>query len=203
MGADEDPYHEEIPENELHFYQKKGAKRKKRLPNFIEGNDLKVLESVKKQAYRLDLQLSICGLRLGWSGIIGLIPWVGDLIACALALQLIKKAEKIDGGLPSHLRLKMMANVTMDFGIGLIPFVGDFINILYKCNSRNFIILEKHLVKKYSQKHGLSYKEHEVDQLANQEMEATYNKDKRNVNTNQTNDGNKNSAIDNRNLNLV
>ena len=45
-----------------------------------------------------------------------------------------------------------MANVMFDFGIGLIPIVGDFINVLYKCNSRNFVLLEKHLVKKYGNK---------------------------------------------------
>lgn len=111
---------------------------------------MKILNSVKRKAYRLDLQLSICGIRLGWAGIIGLIPWLGDIIACFLALQIVRKAEKIDGGLPMAIRLKMMSNVIFDFVIGLIPIVGDFMNIAYKCNSRNFILLEKYLVEKYS-----------------------------------------------------
>lgn len=108
------------------------------------------MNSFKKSAYRLDLQLSFCGLRLGWAGIIGLIPWIGDIIAAWFAYRLVAKASKIEGGLPTSLHLKMMANVAFDFGIGLIPIVGDFINIMYKCNSRNFINLEKYLVKKYS-----------------------------------------------------
>ncbi|RLV94372.1 putative membrane protein [Spathaspora sp. JA1] len=145
-----DPYFETIPDNELHFYQRKGTKRKRKMPQYIPKHDLKILDSVKNRAYRLDLQLSMCGLRLGWAGIIGLIPWVGDCIALLFALQLVKKAQEVEGGLPKHIQAEMMANVTLDFGIGLIPFVGDFINILYKCNSRNFIILEKHLIKKYS-----------------------------------------------------
>lgn len=150
MGPDTDPYFEDIPENELHFYQRKGARRKRAMPSIIPPNDAKVLESVKRKAYRLDLQLSLCGLRLGWAGIIGLLPWIGDIIACSLALQLLKKAGQIEGGLPASLRLRMMANIMFDFGVGLIPLVGDFINVLYKCNSRNFILLEKHLVQKYS-----------------------------------------------------
>lgn len=149
MGPDMDPYHETIPEEDLHFYQRKGAKRKRKLPEFIPAEDLKILNSVKRKAYRLDLQLSICGFRLGWAGIIGLIPWIGDMIAGLLALQLVRKAEKILGGLPQDLRARMMANVAFDFGIGLIPLVGDFINVLYKCNSRNFVLLEKHLVEKH------------------------------------------------------
>lgn len=150
--AQQDPYFEEIPENELHFYQKKGSKRRRKLPNFIPDHDLKVLTSVKNRAYRLDLQLSLCGIRLGWAGLIGLIPWIGDIIALYFALQLVKKAKTVQGGLPKTLETEMMANVMFDFGIGLIPIVGDLINVLYKCNSRNFVLLEKHLVKKYGNK---------------------------------------------------
>ncbi|KAI5961192.1 uncharacterized protein KGF55_004117 [Candida pseudojiufengensis] len=150
FGApEEDPYYEEIPDKDLHFYQRKGAKRKRKLPSYIPKHDLKILNKVKSRAYTLDLQLSLCGLRIGWSAVIGLIPWIGDLIAFYFALQLVKTAKKIEGGLPKSLETEMMANVTFDFGIGLIPIVGDFINVLYKCNSRNFILLEKHLVKKY------------------------------------------------------
>lgn len=149
MGPTTDPYFEEIPEADLHFYQRKGAKRRRKLPGFIPKNDLKVLQSVKRKAYRLDLQLSLCGLRLGWAGIIGLIPWIGDVIAMLLAMQLLNKADQIEGGLPPSLRRRMKTNIAMDFGIGLIPIVGDFINVLYKCNLRNFVMLEQHLVQKY------------------------------------------------------
>ncbi|KAI5961724.1 hypothetical protein CANMA_003701 [Candida margitis] len=149
FGENEDPYFEEIPEQELHFYQRKGAKRRRKLPSFIPEHDLKILNKFKKRAYRLDLQLSLCGLRLGWAGIIGLIPGIGDVLALFFALQLVKLAREIDGGLPKSLEAQMMANVSFDFGIGLIPLVGDFINVLYKCNSRNFVLLEKHLIKKY------------------------------------------------------
>lgn len=149
MGPTTDPYFEDIPEADLHFYQRKGAKRRRKLPGFIPKNDLKVLQSVKRKAYRLDLQLSLCGLRLGWAAIIGLLPWIGDIIAMLLATQLLNKAEQIEGGLPASLRLRMKTNIAIDFGIGLIPLVGDFINVLYKCNLRNFVLLEQHLVNKY------------------------------------------------------
>ncbi|EGV66697.1 hypothetical protein PSN45_002683 [Yamadazyma tenuis] len=148
-----DPYFEEIPPNELHFYQKKGARRKRKLPDFIPKHDLNVLDSVKRKAYRLDLQLSMCGLRLGWAGVIGLIPWIGDCISLFFALQLIKKADEIEGGVPIAVKSKMMSNLIFDFIMGLIPLLGDFMNILYKCNSRNFILLEKYLVEKHSPNH--------------------------------------------------
>jgi hypothetical protein len=119
------------------------------LPQFIPKHDLKILDSIKRKAYRLDLQLSMCGFRLGWAGIIGIIPWIGDVICLLFSLQLLHKADKIEGGLPTLLRSKMMLNIMFDFGIGLIPIVGDLVAIAYKCNSRNFILLEQHLVRKY------------------------------------------------------
>ncbi|KAK6463157.1 hypothetical protein DFJ63DRAFT_312480 [Scheffersomyces coipomensis] len=152
-GPTDDPYFETIPDNELHFYQRHGAKRRRKLPSFIPEKDLKILESVKTQAYRLDLQLSIAGYRFGWAGIIGLFPWIGDLFALFLALNVLNTAREIEGGLPKILEGEMMFNIALDFGIGLIPFVGDLINIMYKCNSRNFVLLEKHLVHKYGQAH--------------------------------------------------
>lgn len=134
----------------MHFYQRKGARRDRKLPDFIPKHDLKILKSVKRKAYRLDLALSLCGLRIGWAAVIGLLPIIGDVFAMLLALQLVKKAQKVDGGLPATLQLKMMFNVACDFCLGLVPIVGDFINVLYKCNSRNFVLLEKHLVEKYN-----------------------------------------------------
>lgn len=133
----------------MHFYQKKGAKRKRRMPESLGKHDLKILHSVRRKAYRLDLQLSLCGARFGWAGILGLIPWIGDLLALAFAMQLLRKAEQIEGGLPAGLRQKMIANIAFDFLIGLIPIVGDFINILYKCNLRNFVLLEAYLAEKH------------------------------------------------------
>lgn len=91
----------------------------------------------------------MCGFRVGWAGIIGLIPWIGDVISLMLALQILHRAQTIEGGLPASVNLRMLSNIMFDFGIGLIPIVGDLINIMYKCNSRNFILLEQFLIKKY------------------------------------------------------
>ena len=93
------------------------------MPEFIPKHDLKILNSVKNRAYHLDLLLNLCGLRIGWAGVIGLIPWIGDIIAFYFALQLVRKARTIDGGLPKGLEAEMMANVMFDFGIGLIQLL--------------------------------------------------------------------------------
>jgi Domain of unknown function (DUF4112) len=66
----------------------------------------------------------------------------------ALALMVARNCEKIDGGLPRGLSMLMLLNVLLDFVIGFVPFVGDFADALYKCNTRNAVLLEKYLRQK-------------------------------------------------------
>lgn len=42
----------------------------------------------------------------------------------------------------------MWLNIILDFAVGLIPFVGDMADAVFKANTRNAIVLEKHLRKK-------------------------------------------------------
>lgn len=73
---------------------------------------------------------------------------IGDIVDTLFALMVVKSCGNIDGGLPSSLHAKMISNVIIDFVIGLVPFVGDLADAMYKCNSRNAVILEKHLRQK-------------------------------------------------------
>lgn len=73
---------------------------------------------------------------------------IGDAGDAALAMMVVKNCEEIDGGLPPRLRMTMMINVLVDFVIGLVPFIGDLADAVYKCNTRNAVILEKHLREK-------------------------------------------------------
>ena len=73
---------------------------------------------------------------------------LGDIIDCLLAYWIIRKADKIEGGLPSRLKNRMYLNVAADFAIGLVPLLGDIADALYKANSRNTWLLEDYLVKK-------------------------------------------------------
>ncbi|GME70779.1 unnamed protein product [[Candida] boidinii] len=164
-----DIYLETVPENELKFYQKRGTKRKKLIPQYYSLNDRRILKSVRDWSYWLDLSFSLCGVRLGWGGIIGLIPGIGDVICLALSLWLIRKATGIDGGLHNSIKVEMTTNTLIDFGIGLIPFVGDFINIAYKANTRNYQLLENALLNHYPN-HVFSETEVLVDSNHNTKM---------------------------------
>lgn len=62
--------------------------------------------------------------------------------------MVVKNCEEVEGGLPKRLHTMMMINVIIDFIIGLVPFIGDLADAVYKCNTRNAVILEKHLREK-------------------------------------------------------
>jgi len=146
----EDPYFEEVPASRLgRAFGKKKQKRRKAIPPGLSEHDANVLTKVKRRAYRLDYSLfNLCGIRFGWGSVIGLVPFIGDASDAALAMMVVRTCEGIEGGLPSRLRYTMLVNVIIDFVIGLVPFIGDIADAVYKCNTRNAVLLEKHLREK-------------------------------------------------------
>ncbi|KAK7207609.1 hypothetical protein BZA70DRAFT_286963 [Myxozyma melibiosi] len=155
----EDPYFEEVPMEDMAANKNRKQKKRRRPPPAgISDNDAKVLTRVKRRSYYLDMSLGMCccGLGIGWSAVIGFIPGIGDIIACYLSYQVVRLANQIDGGLPTALYSQMIGNVMLDFAFGLVPIVGDVVNVLYKANSRNSLLLEKHLRKvgQHNLKHG-------------------------------------------------
>lgn len=77
---------------------------------------------------------------------------IGDAGDAALAMMVVRNCQEIEGGLPSSLRMMMAINVIIDFVIGLVPFIGDLADAVFKCNTRNAILLEKHLREKGAKK---------------------------------------------------
>ncbi|CUS09760.1 unnamed protein product [Tuber aestivum] len=141
-GTD-DPYFETLPAGRLSVGGRK-KRRKKALPPGLSREDEKILTKVKRRAYRLDMALgSFCGMRVGWSSLIAIIPGIGDVLDVMLALMVIRTASQAN--LPSGVRAQMMFNVVIDFVIGLVPFLGDIVDIGFKANTRNAIILENFL----------------------------------------------------------
>ncbi|PUU80785.1 hypothetical protein B9Z19DRAFT_1100088 [Tuber borchii] len=141
-GTD-DPYFETVPAGRLSLGGKT-KRRKKALPPGLSGEDEKTLIKVKRRAYRLDMALgSFCGMRIGWSSLIAIIPGIGDVIDMMLALMVIRTASQAN--LPSNVTIRMMFNVIFDFVIGLVPFLGDILDIGFKANTRNAIVLESYL----------------------------------------------------------
>ncbi|MGJ4941869.1 DUF4112 domain-containing protein [Bradyrhizobium sp. HKCCYLS1011] len=100
------------------------------------------LEAVAKL---LDVAFMLPGtkIRYGIDGIIGLIPVVGDLIATALSLWLVREARAL--GAPWHIVTRMLANVAVEGVAGMVPVAGDAFDVLFRANMRNARILRRWL----------------------------------------------------------
>lgn len=78
-------------------------------------------------------------IRYGIDGIVRLIPVVGDLIASAFSLWLVREARAL--GAPWHVTARMLANVALEGTVGMVPIAGDAFDVMFRANIRNMRIL--------------------------------------------------------------
>jgi hypothetical protein len=78
-------------------------------------------------------------IRYGIDGIIRLVPVVGDLIASAFSLWLVREARAL--GAPWHVTARMLANVALEGVVGMVPIAGDAFDVMFRANIRNMRML--------------------------------------------------------------
>jgi hypothetical protein len=104
------------------------------------------LARARTLANLLDSQFSIMGVKFGLDAIVGLVPVVGDTLTAVAAMYPLWVAERHNLG--RALQARMAFNVLVDWGVGLVPAVGDVIDVMYKANLKNLKLLEKAAEKK-------------------------------------------------------
>ena len=102
-------------------------------------------ENLDLLAHVLDDCFRIPGtsIRFGLDGLIGLVPFVGDVLA-GLASCIIVIAAWFRG-VPYVTLTRMVVNLALDVLIGTIPVFGDIFDIAWKANRRNYKLLTRHL----------------------------------------------------------
>ena len=100
---------------------------------------------VRVLAKLLDNSISIpgTGWKLGFDPIVGLIPGIGDLIGAVLSGYIILEAARAE--VPAYTLVRMLVNVGIDTMVGAIPAVGDVFDAVWKSNTKNVALLERHL----------------------------------------------------------
>ena len=95
----------------------------------------------------LDIAFILPGtnIRYGIDGIIGLIPVIGDIIATALSLWLVREARAL--GAPWHVTARMLGNVAVQGVVGTVPVAGDAFDVLFRANMRNVRLLRRWMDK--------------------------------------------------------
>jgi hypothetical protein len=114
-------------------------------PRSRVGNNLFADENLDMLAHLLDDWFRIPGtsVRFGLDGIIGLVPWLGDVLAGLASCILIIAAWF--RGVPYVTLARMVVNLGIDVVIGSIPLLGDMFDIAWKANRRNYALMSRHL----------------------------------------------------------
>ena len=80
------------------------------------------------------------GIRYGLAGLIGLIPGIGDLIDALISLYIVFRAVQLR--LPRVAIARMLLNIGLEAGVGVVPLLGDAFVIGFKANRRNYRLLK-------------------------------------------------------------
>ena len=111
----------------------------------LQTRDPKEIERLRSLTRLLDSAIQIPGTRyrFGLDAIVGLVPWVGDVIGAIFSSYIVLQATRMGVSKPTLIR--MMGNVALDTVVGEIPFLGDLFDVGWKSNTKNLRLLEGHL----------------------------------------------------------
>ncbi len=109
------------------------------------GSNLFANENLDLLAHILDDWFRVPGtsIRFGLDGILGLVPWLGDVLAGLASCILILAAWF--RGVPYVTLARMVVNLGIDVLVGAIPLFGDMFDIAWKANRRNYALMTRHL----------------------------------------------------------
>ncbi|HJR34694.1 MAG TPA: DUF4112 domain-containing protein [Gemmatimonadales bacterium] len=102
------------------------------------------LERLRRYADWLDsgIRIPVLGWRIGLESILGLVPGVGDATGAILGGWVV--VEAVRGGARPATLIRMLMNLALDAIAGAVPLVGDLFDFVWKANSRNIALLERH-----------------------------------------------------------
>ena len=92
-------------------------------------------------AWLLDSSIPIPGTRLtiGLDALIGLFPFIGDLIGVLASSYILAEANRM--GVSRAILTRMTFNVAIDGVVGIVPFFGDVFDAAWKANQKNVRLL--------------------------------------------------------------
>ena len=105
------------------------------------------LDALRRWAVLLDSQFRIPGtnIRFGLESIVGLVPGLGDVASPIYTGALL--VEGMRRRLPPVVQARMVLNAAIDMLLGLVPLLGDLVDIAWKANLRNLALLERHAAR--------------------------------------------------------
>jgi hypothetical protein len=86
--------------------------------------------------------------RVGLDPVIGLIPWIGDLVSAGVGFWLIAEAARFR--IPAVVLARMVFNTLVDLVVGAIPVLGDLFDVVSRSNRRNLELFRRHATDAYA-----------------------------------------------------
>lgn len=80
--------------------------------------------------------------RFGIDAVVGLFPYVGDIVGLLVSLYLLGVMLRFGAG--PLVMLRLVGNMGIDALVGIVPFVGDLFDFGYKANRRNVDLLHQY-----------------------------------------------------------
>ena len=119
-----------------------------RLRPLSQGQQARLV-ALRRVAELLDSAFVLPGTayRIGLDPIIGLVPWVGDLVSPLFTIALLWQAR--DVRVPQIVLGRMIFNAAVDAIIGAVPFAGDIFDFGWKANQWNMALLERHAYEEH------------------------------------------------------
>jgi hypothetical protein len=105
------------------------------------------LAEMEVLAWLLDnsIPIPIIGRRIGLDAIVGFVPGLGDVLSGGLGVFVVIRGAML--GLPNIVLARMMANVAIDFVVGVVPVLGDAFDLWFKSNQRNVNLARRYLAE--------------------------------------------------------
>lgn len=105
------------------------------------------LKRVQTLSLLTDNLITIPGteIGIGLDPIIGLLPAGGDIAGIVVSSYIVLEAARF--GVPHSTVLRMVLNLLFDGLIGMVPMLGDLVDVGWKANTRNLRLLESHITE--------------------------------------------------------
>lgn len=106
-------------------------------------NRNEIRRRLNRLAWLLDSSIPIPGTRLsiGIDALIGLVPFIGDLVGVLLSSTILVQAARLGAG--RSVLARMAFNVAVEGLAGLVPLAGDVFDAAWKANQRNVRLLNQ------------------------------------------------------------
>lgn len=106
------------------------------------------LDRAKRVSTLLDdaIELPVVNYRIGIDPIVGILPVAGDSLMALLSLYIV--FEGIRAGASARLVALMLSLVAVDAIVGSIPVLGSVFDAVWKANTWNVRLLERHVAEK-------------------------------------------------------